>query len=82
MINKLIQYFGKWFDIIYPGGSDAKEFTCNAGATGETVSIPGLGRPPGEVNGHPLQYPCLENAMYRQAWQAKVRGVAESDKTE
>ena len=44
--------------VIYPGGSDDKEFTCNAGELG---SIPGLGRSPGEGNGNPSQYSCLEN---------------------
>ena len=41
-------------------------------------SIPGLGRSPGEGNGNPLQYSCLENPMDRGAWQAIVHGVAES----
>ena len=44
----------------FPGGSDGKESACNAGDPG---SIPGLGRFPGEGNGNPLQYSCLENAM-------------------
>ena len=39
-------------------------------------SIPRLGRYPGEGNGHPLQYPCLENPMDREAWRATVHGVA------
>ena len=42
----------------FPGGSDGKESTCNAGDAG---LIPGLGGSPGEENGHPLQYSCLEN---------------------
>ena len=42
----------------FPGGSDGKEPTCNAGDAG---LIPGLGGSPGEENGHPLQYSCLEN---------------------
>ena len=67
MIYNLIQYLGKWFDIICPGGSDGKEFTGNTGATRDTGSNPGLGRPPGEVNGNPLQYSCLENPMDRRA---------------
>ena len=41
-------------------------------------SIPGLGRSPGEGNGNPLQYYCLENPMDRGAWQATVYGVAKS----
>ena len=54
----------------FPGGSDSKESACNAGDLG---SIPGLERSPGEVNGYPLQYSCLENSMDRG-----VHGVAKS----
>ena len=57
----------------FPGGSDVKESVCNAGDLG---SIPGLGRSPGEGNGNPLQYSCLENSMDRRAWWAMVHGVA------
>ena len=53
--------------------SDSKESACNAGHQG---SIPGSGRSPGEENGYPLQYSCLENPMHRGAWQATVHGVA------
>ena len=56
-----------------------KESTCIAGDTGDVGSIPGLRRSPGEGNGNPLQYFCLENPMDRGAWQATVHGVAESD---
>ena len=45
---------------IFPGGSDGKVSACNAGHPG---SIPGWGRSPGEGNGNPLQYSCLENSM-------------------
>ena len=62
-----------------PGGSDGKEAACSAG---DLSSIPGLGRSPGEGNGNPLQYPCLENSMDRGVWQATVHGVTESDTTE
>ena len=56
---------GGWFGMTqvrwgFPGGSDGKAFACNAGDPG---SIPGLGRSPGEGNGNPLQYSCLENPM-------------------
>ena len=51
----------------FPGGSDSKESACNAGDQG---SIPGYGRFPGEGNGNPHQYSCLENPMDRGAWQA------------
>ena len=44
----------------FPGGSDGKASACNAGDPG---LIPGLGRSPGEGNGNPLQYSCLENSM-------------------
>ena len=46
----------------FPGGSEVKASACNGGDLG---SIPGLGRSPGEGNGNPLQYPCLENPMDR-----------------
>ena len=46
--------------------------------TGDCVSISGLGRSPGEENGNPLQYSCLENSMNRGAWQTVVHGVTKS----
>ena len=45
---------------------------------GSADLIPGLGRSPGEGNGNPLQYSCLENSMDREAWQATVHGVTKS----
>ena len=51
-----------------PGGSDSKECVCNAG---DLRLIPGLGRSPGEGNGYPLQYSCLENSMDRGNWGRK-----------
>ena len=59
----------------FPGGSDDKEFACDAGDTG---SVPGLGRSPGEGNGNTLQYSCLENSMDRGAWKAAVHGVTKN----
>ena len=59
----------------FPGGSEDKASACNAGDPG---SIPGLGRSPGEGNGNPLQYSCLENPMDRGAWRATVHGVAKN----
>ena len=53
----------------FPGNSNGKESACNAGDLG---LIPGSGRSPGEGNGNPLQYSCLENSMDRGAWQATV----------
>ena len=60
----------------FPGGSGSKASACNAGDLG---SIPELGRSPGEGNGYPPQYSCLENPMDRGNWQAVVHGVTESD---
>ena len=59
----------------FPGSSDGKASAYNMGDLG---SIPGLGRSPGEGNGNPLQYPCLENLTDRGAWWAAVHGVAKS----
>ena len=58
-----------------PNGSAGKESTCNAGDTGDTSSIPGLGRSPGEGSGYPLLYSCLKNPMDEGAWQATVHGL-------
>ena len=62
-------------DESFPGGSEVKVSACNAGDLG---SIPGSGRSPGEGNGNPLQYSCLENPMDRRAWWATVHGVTKS----
>ena len=59
----------------FPGGSDSKESTCNAGDPGFG---PGLGRYPGGKNGNPLQYSCLENPMDGGAWWATAHGIAKS----
>ena len=59
----------------FPGDSDNKESTCSAGDLG---SIPGLVRFPGEGNGYPLQYSCLENTMARETWRATVHGIAKT----
>ena len=53
-----------------PCSSDGKESACNAG---EFHPIPGSGRSPGEGNGNPLQYSCLENPMDIAAWHATVQ---------
>ena len=57
----------------FPGGSDSKE---SAWSEGDSGSVPESGRSPGEGNGYPLQYPCLEHPMDRGAWRAAVHGVA------
>ena len=64
------------FPLGFPHSSVGKESACSAGDPG---SIPGLGRSPGEGNGNPLQYSCLENPMDRGAWQSM--GSQESDRT-
>ena len=61
--------------LAFPCGSDGKASAYNAGDPG---LIPGLGRSPGEGNGNPLQYSCLENPMDGGAWLAPVHGVAKS----
>ena len=60
----------------FPGDSNSKGTSCSAGDLG---SIPGRGEdPPGEGNGNPLQYYCLENSMDRGTWQATANRVAKS----
>ena len=59
----------------FPGGSEVKASASNAGDQG---SVPGSGRSPGEGNGNPLQYSCLENPMDGEAWWAAVHGVTKS----
>ena len=63
-----------------PGGSDGKEPACNEGDPG---LIPGLGRSPGEGNGNPLQYSCVENPHGQRSLAGyRPRGYKESDVTE
>ena len=70
----------KYFLLDFPCGSDGKASAYNVGDLG---LIPGLGRSPGEGNGNPLQYSCLENPMNRGAWQVySPWGRKESDTTE
>ena len=61
--------------LLLSGGSDGKESVCNAGDPG---LIPGLGRFPGEGNGHPLHYSCLENSTGGGAWQPIIHRVTKS----
>ena len=56
----------------FPGGSAVKNLPANAGDAG---LILGSGRSPGEGNGNPRQYSCLENSMDRGAWETTVHGV-------
>ena len=59
----------------FPGDSGGNKSACNAGDPG---SVPGSGRSPGEGNGNPLEYSCLENSMDRGTWWATVHGVAKN----
>ena len=59
----------------FPGGSDREESACNME---DPDLIPGAGRSPGEGNGYPLQYSCLENPLDREAWWDTVNRVARS----
>ena len=62
----------------FPRWLSGKESACNVGDTGDMGSILGSERPPGEENGYPLQYACLENPMSRGACWATVYEVAKS----
>ena len=59
----------------FSGGSVVKNLPANAGDSG---SIPGQGRSPGERNGNLLQYSCLENPIDREMWLATAHGIAKS----
>ena len=59
----------------FPGGSDGKDIHLQCRKAG---LIPGMGRSPGEGNGYPLQYSCLESFTDRGAWRATVNGVTKS----
>ena len=59
----------------FPGHSGSKDSACNEADPG---LIPWLGRSPGEGNGNPLQYSCLENPMDNGAWQATLHGVTKT----
>ena len=64
-MEQIVEKFKNAHRILFPGGSEVKASAWNAGDPG---SIPGSGRSPGEGNGNPLQYPCLENPMEGGAW--------------
>ena len=59
----------------FPDSLNSKEYACTAGDPG---LIPGSGRSPGEGNGNPIQYSCLEKSIDRGAWQATIHGVTNS----
>ena len=78
--------FSKYHKKLSSQGNPFYECVCSCSSAGKGSAlsagnpglIPGLGRSPGEGNGNPLQYPCLENLMDRGAWWASVHGVAKS----
>ena len=76
--STLLLPFTFWYRHIwgFPGGAKPPA------NTGDTGSIPGSGRSPGDGNGNPLRYTCLENPMERGAWWATVHGVTETDTME
>ena len=59
----------------FPDGSDGKDSACSAGDLSSTL---GSGRPPGEGNGYPFHYSCIENSMDPGAWRATIHGVTKS----
>ena len=61
----LFRYLSHW-PVASPGGTMVKNPSANAGGTGESGLIPGLGRSPGEGKGNPLQYSCLGNSLDRE----------------
>ena len=65
----------RWYIYTMEYYSAGEEFACNAG---DPVSIPGSEDPPGEENGNPLQYSCLESSMDRGDWRATVHRVTKS----
>ena len=75
----ILQYFLLKYSIYcsgsFPDDSESEKSACNAGYPG---LIPGLGRSPGEGNGYPFQYSCLENSIDRGAWWATVHGVTKN----
>ena len=68
-------HLGEWG---LPWRPSSKESACNARATGDVGSIPGLGSSPGGGYGNPLQYSCLENPVDRETCWATVHEAAKS----
>ena len=62
----------------FPDGSAVKNLPANTEDAGDTGSIPGLKRSPGEENGNSFQYSSQANPMDREAWQSTVQTVAKS----
>ena len=66
-------WFSSWIKLGFPGSLVGKESACSAG---DPCSILGLGRSPGEGNGNPLKYSCLESPIDRETWWAIVHGIS------
>ena len=62
----------------FPGDTVVKNLPASAGDEGDAGTVRGLGGSPGEGNGNPLQYSCLENPMDRGAWQVTTHRIAKS----
>ena len=62
----------------FPGGASGKEPACQYRRHKRRGFDPWVGKIPGEGNGNPLQYSCLENPMDRGAWQTTVQGLAKN----
>ena len=77
-LDKISAQFLSYF-LGFPGGSEGKASACNVGDLG---LIPGSGRSPGEGNGNPLQYSCLENPMTEKPNRLQSTGSQKSDTTE
>jgi len=75
-VDPLLRVSGIYKD--FPDGSVGKECTRNAEDVGNPGSILGSGRSPGDENGNPLHYSCLENPMDRGAWRATVHAIAKN----
>ena len=73
--SRVLLLVATYYSLCFPGDSAVKNLPANAGDTG---SIPGSGRSPGEGNGCPLQYSCLGNPMDRGACQATVHAISMS----
>ena len=80
-MNPLILSFGASLNSLL-GRASLVQMVRNLPAnSGDVVSIPGLRRSPGEGNGYPLHYSCLESPLDRGAWWATIHGVAKSQDT-
>ena len=74
----IIYYRKTFYNAGFPDGLVVKNLPANAGASGDEGLIPGSGGSPGEGNGNPFQYSCLQNPMDRGAWRAVVHRVTKS----